>query len=734
MRKKYSLIIGLALAMPVCGQSFHPYQDVKLPIDQRVSDLVSRMTLDEKISQMMHESKAIERLGIPDYNWWSECLHGVARSGDKVTVFPQPIGLAATFNPEGLERSAEMISDEGRAVYHEALRRGDTKQRYRGLTFWTPNINIFRDPRWGRGHETYGEDPYLTTQLGMAMVKGLQGDNPDYLKTSACAKHYAVHSGPEPLRHEFNAKASEHDLWDTYLPAFRSLIKETKVSGVMCAYNRYDDQPCCGSDKLMRSILLNEWKFDGYVTSDCWAIIDFVTGHKTHRDSLYASSDAVLHGTDLECGQTYRALGKAVKAGLITEEQIDISLKKLFKIRFRLGMFDPDEMVPYAKIPYSILESEPHQKQALEMTRQSIVLLKNEKKLLPLSSKVRKIGLIGPNANNAVTQLGNYHGIPSRNVTLLEALRAEKGIEVVYDSISDFIQLSAGCDLPGLIKKYQDVDLIIYVGGISCLLEGEEGDAGGVEGFSGGDRLSINLPKVQTDVMKEFRKLGKPLVFVCMSGGSMAFNWEAENADALIQAWYGGQATGTAITDILFGRTNPSGHLPVTFYKSDTDLPPVGDYSMKNRTYRYFNGDVLYPFGYGLSYTTFKYGKLLSPEVVQIGDSVRVSVEVTNTGRVVGDEVVQLYLSHQAQDSATPICQLANFKRVTLRPGERRLVDFILSSKDLAYIDECGDLNENPGVVSLYVGGVCPTAPKRFVTGSVSRKFTLVGTSLPFAR
>lgn len=709
------------------AQDTLPYLNTGLPLNVRIDDLVSRMTLEEKISQMTHTSKGIPRLGIPDYNWWNECLHGVARSTEKVTVFPQPIGLAATFNPEELFKSAGMIADEGRAVYNASVKKGNTLQRYTGLTFWTPNVNIFRDPRWGRGHETYGEDPYLTSEMGIAMVKGLQGDDPRYLKVSACAKHFAVHSGPEPQRHTFNATASEHDLYETYLPAFYRLVKEAKVSGVMCAYNRFNGQPCCGSNLFLRKVLLHDWQFNGYVTSDCWAITDFLYGHKTHPDSISASADAVLHGTDLECGDVYRSLGKAVEAGLITEDQIDISLKKLLKIRFRLGMFDPPSQVPYANIPQSVLECRPHQEQALKMARQSMVLLKNDRNLLPLSHKYRKIALIGPNAHNETTQLGNYNGIPSNNVTLLEALQQEKGIEVVYDAVSDFTRLNKDADLEHLADRYKDVDLIIYAGGISPLLEGEEGDAGGAEGFIGGDRTTIQLPAVQTEVMKRLSRLNKPMVFVCMSGSAIACNWESENIPAIIQAWYGGQAAGTALADILFGRYNPSGKLPVTFYRSDADLPPFEDYSMSNRTYRYFKGDVLYPFGYGLSYTSFKYSKLQCPQEMQIGDSLTVSVEVKNTGKRTGEDVVQLYLSHKAIAPEAPICQLVRFQKVTLQPGERKTVVFKLSTHDLAYVDDCGNTNTAPGTVTVYAGNVCPSAPERFTSRILSSPVKLKG-------
>lgn len=728
-----SLFVGATLlATMVSAQTPLPYKNSQLPIDIRVNDLVSRMTLKEKVSLMMYNAPQIDRLEIPAYNWWNECLHGIARSEEKTTVFPQPIGLAATFNPKELQKSAEMISDEGRAVYNLSVKKGNTAKRYTGLTFWTPNINIFRDPRWGRGHETYGEDPLLTAEMGIAMTKGLQGNDPNYLKLSACAKHFAVHSGPEPLRHEFNATTNEHDLYDTYLPAFYRLIKEANVSGIMCAYNSFKGQPCCGSNLFLRKILLHDWKFNGYITSDCWAISDFIYGHKTHKDSISASSDAVLHGTDLECGNVYRSLTEAVEAGMITEDQIDISLKKLLKIQFRLGMFDPQDKVPYSKIGAEVLESKPHQQQALKMARQSMVLLKNEKQLLPLSSKIKKIALLGPNANNGTTQLGNYNGIPSKNATLLDALRAEKGIEVVYDSISDFITLQPGIDLQHYAEKYKDVDLIIYAGGISALLEGEEGDTGNVEGFYRGDRTTINLPAVQTQVMQMLQKSGKPMIFICMSGSAIAFNWESQHIPAIIQAWYGGQATGTALADILFGRYNPSGKLPITFYRSDSDLPAIEDYSMKNRTYRYFNGDVLYPFGYGLSFTKFKFKKLNVPQEVQIGDTINISTEVVNTGKSAGEEVVQLYLSHKDIAPEAPNSQLVGFQKVMLQPGERKIVHFKLSPRNLAYVDETGGVNTMPGKIKVYIGNVCPNAPERFTSGVLSTTMELKGKPLYF--
>lgn len=736
-----TLTVLLVLLLTVCGGSAQIplYKNTGQSIDIRVNDLVGRMTLQEKISQMTHKCPAIERLGIPAYNWWNECLHGVARSGEKVTVFPQAIGMAATFNPQELERTATVISDEARAIYHESLRKSKDTPQYYGLTFWTPNINIFRDPRWGRGQETYGEDPYLTGILGSAMVRGLQGTDPDYLKVSACAKHFAVHSGPEPKRHVFNATASEHDLWDTYLPAFRELVCNAGVSSVMCAYNRLDGQPCCGSNLLLRQILLYEWGFKGYVTSDCWAVTDFYAYHKTHPDKATAAADAVLHGTDLECGNDYPSLLAAVERGLITEEQIDVSLRRLMKIRFRLGMFDPVEKVSYSTIPYSVLESPAHQEQALKMARQSMVLLRNARNTLPLEAKrIRKIALLGPNADNGETQLGNYNGFPSQNVTILKALQAMPGIEVVYDKATDFgASLKDGSTTEQILDKIKGADLIIFAGGISARLEGEEGDAGNdnVEGFERGDRTLIELPRVQTEMMKQLKKTGIPMIFVSMSGSAMAFPWEAQNVDAIIQAWYGGQATGTAVADLIFGRFNPSGRLPVTFYKSTADLPPFEDYSMANRTYRYFDGQVLYPFGYGLSFTSYRYTNLSMPMEVAIGDSLAVKVTVQNRGKRSGEEVVQLYTSHRESAPETPICALKGIQRVSLEPGEKKTVTFKVAPQELGYVDNQGVWAERPGTVRVFVGGRTPNAPvAQFGDNVVESQVILRGENLVFKR
>lgn len=712
--------------------------DARLTVDPRVDSLIARMTLSEKVSQMMHTSPAIPRLGIPAYNWWNECLHGVGRSGDKVTVFPQAIGMAATFDPAALQTTAEAISDEARGIYNATLGTPDQGKQYKGLTFWTPNINIFRDPRWGRGQETYGEDPYLTALMGNAMVRGLQGDDPNYLKTSACAKHYAVHSGPEPDRHSFDARVTTYDLWDTYLPAFRSLVREGGVSGVMCAYNRYEGQPCCGSDKLMRQILAYEWDFQGYVTSDCGGINDFHRFHKTHPDAASSSADAVMHGTDLECGSDYASLMEAVKRGLITEEQIDLSLRRLFMIRFRLGQFEPHGSVPYDTISYSVVSSPAHKAQALDMTRKSMVLLKNNGQLPWKAGRIKTVALIGPNADNPTTQLGNYNGFPVENVTLKMALEREPGLEVIYYPATQITSaLADGPSVDEVIKAIAKADAIIFAGGISPLLEGEAGDAGNddIKGFLGGDRSQIELPAIQTEWMKKLKATGKPLVFVNMSGSAVAFPWEAANADAIIQAWYGGQETGNAVADILFGRYNPAGRLPVTFYNSTADLPDFRDYSMQNRTYRYFDGEVLYPFGYGLSYNTYTYSALQVPETAATGDSIRVSVEVRNRGRMAGDEVVQIYVSRRGSvGGVTPLCSLAGVQRIHFEPGESKTVTFTLAPEQLGYTSDQGQTLVPEGRVQIWAAGRMPKADKRFGDNTVAGETTLTGETVVFSQ
>jgi len=704
------------------------FQDASLPIDKRVNDLVSRLTLEEKVGQMLNSAPAVDRLGIPAYNWWNECLHGVARTPFKVTVYPQAIGMAATFDKNSLHQMADYTAEEGRAINNESIKNGNRKI-YLGLTYWTPNINIFRDPRWGRGQETYGEDPYLTGTLGKAFVTGLQGNDPKYLKAAACAKHYAVHSGPESSRHEFDAEISDYDLWDTYLPAFHNLVVNAKVAGVMCAYNAFKGQPCCGNDLLMNNILRNEWNFTGYVTSDCGAIDDFYLRHKTSKDAESAAADAVLHGTDVECGNvTYKTLVSAVKDGKLTEQQLDVSVKRLFTIRFRLGMFDPPEMVKYAQIGTDVLESPQHKAQALKMARQAIVLLKNEGNTLPLSKNLKKIAVIGPNADNALSILGNYNGRPSQLVTALQGIKAKlgPGTEVVYKKGTDFIgDPNTKPDFTALADSLKDADAIIFVGGISPQLEGEEMKVSKA-GFSGGDRTSIALPEVQTQLLTALQATGKPVVFVMMTGSALAIPWEAEHIPAILNAWYGGQDAGTAIADVIFGDYNPAGRLPVTFYKSDSDLPSFTDYSMNNRTYRYFTGKPLYGFGYGLSYSSFKYGDLTVPLNIPAGKKVTVSVKVTNTGKMDGEEVSELYISHTGLKIKTPIRALKGFERTFIKAGQSKVIRFELTPEDLSLINADGHAKEFGGKIMISVGGSQPDAQTRKDKKTVSKEISLI--------
>lgn len=696
-----------------------PFRNPDLSVDVRVKDLVSRLTLHEKVQLMQHNSPAIPRLGIPAYNWWNEALHGVARTPEKVTVFPQAIGMAATFDVDALEMMGDMTASEGRALFNEAWKSGKGVAQYRGLTYWTPNINIFRDPRWGRGQETYGEDPYLTSQMGAAMVHGLEGDDSYYLKAVACAKHYAVHSGPEYNRHEFDARPSLYDLWDTYLPAFHELVTRAKVHGVMCAYNRLNGQPCCGNDPLLVDILRNQWKFDGYVTSDCGAINDFANHHRTHLDDMVAASDAMLAGTDLECGDLYQLLEQGVQKGLHSEREINVSVTRLLTILFKIGMFDPTDRNPYASIGREVIECEAHKKHAYRMAQESMVLLKNENSILPLDvRRIKKLALIGPNADNEQTLLANYFGTPSVIMTPYKSLKERYGdrIEITYIKGVDFVsKLEKAPSFEQVAAEAGKNDVIVFVGGISADYEGEAGDAGagGYAGFASGDRTSISLPFVQTELLKELKKTGKPLIIVNMSGSIMSFEWESQHADAILQAWYGGQAAGDAISDVLFGEYNPAGRMPLTTYRSDKDLPPFEDYSMSNRTYRYFQGEPRYPFGYGLSYTSFSYRNLTCESQVQTGNSLKVSVWVKNTGKRDGDEVVQLYVSHpQNKNVRIPLCALKGFMRIHLKAGEERKVDFTLCPEDLALTDVLGNWIERSGTVKIFVGGGQPRYTK----------------------
>ena len=714
MKTKTLLLIGLAVCALQAPAQNDPWRDPSLSPEERARDLVSRLTLDEKIAQMCNAAPAIERLGVPAYEWWNEALHGVARAG-LATVFPQPIGLAATFDEEAVGRTFSIVSDEARAKHHRFVSEGQRK-RYQGLTFWTPNINIYRDPRWGRGMETYGEDPVLTAKMGLAVVRGLQGDRAAsrYDKAHACAKHYAVHSGPEWNRHSFDAKnISPRDLRETYLPAFEALVVEGDVREVMCAYNRFEGKPCCGSDQLLVRILREEWGYDGLVVSDCGAIRDFHGEgyHDTHPSSVEASADAVITGTDLECGSDYLALGEAVARGLIAEETIDRSLVRLMKARFELGLFDDDSEVSWAQIPYAVVASEAHGRMALEMARKSIVLLRNDG-VLPLAASVRKIAVVGPNAADSVMLWGNYNGFPAHTVTILEGIRtALPGAEIRYEAGCPWVNDPerkidfTAADAAAMAARAADCDVILFVGGLSPKLEGEEMKVSW-PGFHKGDRTTIALPEVQRDLLERLAATGRPVVFVNCSGSAVALAEVEPHCAAIVQAWYGGQAGGTAVADVLTGRYNPAGRLPVTFYASDDDLPDFEDYRMQGRTYRYFDGRALYPFGYGLSYTTFAYGAAtLSQPTVTSREVLEVAVPLTNTGARDGEEVIQLYL-RKAGDTEGPHKALRAWRRVPLGAGKSRTERFRLTTADLKWYDPATErMAVVPGEYELLYGG-----------------------------
>jgi beta-glucosidase len=838
-----------------------PFMNPALSAEDRANDIVGRMTLEEKIGQMMNGAPAIKRLGIPEYNWWNECLHGVARSG-LATVFPQAIGLGATWDEDLMLRVSTVISDEARAKHHDFVKRG-ARYIYQGLTFWSPNINIFRDPRWGRGQETYGEDPYLTGRLAVQFIKGLQGDDPKYFKTIATVKHFAVHSGPEPDRHSFDAVTDERDFRETYLPQFEMGIKEGKAYSVMCAYNRYEGEACCGSSRLLTTILRNEWGFKGYVVSDCGAIGDIYQRHKIVQTPEEAAALAVKSGCDLECSTTYEHLKEAVAKKLVTEEEIDTAVKRLFTARFKLGMFDPPEMVKYTTIPYNVVDNKEHHVLAVEAARKSIVLLKNKDNLLPLKKEIGTVAVIGPNSDEQLMLLGNYNGTPSDPITPLRGIteklsgkskvlfaqgcelvegmpkvevvpsevlfhgKDERGLIVDYYNNRDFsgpvlfssvdkdldanwkeksprsdmdddnfgvrwsgdlhpdrsgtyqlgiiatckvhlylndsviadtkyhfrdefgdprlrksrpIRLEAGKKYKIMVEageSYGDAqvqlvwirslsdqnemlrnealaaakkaDLVVMCMGLTARLEGEEMDIA-IDGFKSGDRTRLDLPDVQQELIKDIHKLGKPIVLVLLSGSALAINWEKENIPAILEAWYPGQAAGAAIADVLFGDYNPAGRLPVTFYKSIDDLPSFENYNLASRTYRYFKGEPLYSFGYGLSYTSFQYDDLKVSEGQKAGDTVRISVTVKNTGALAGDEVVQVYLSNLDAPVPIPIRALKGFKRIHLTPGEVKSVDFAVPGDAFSIIDEKNKRVVLPGKFEIYVGGGQPGA------------------------
>lgn len=831
-------------------QGRFPFQDPELATEARVEDMVSRMTLEEKVSQMTNDAAAVEHLGIPAYNWWNECLHGVARAG-RATVFPQAIGMAATFDQDLMYMMADATSTEARAKYNDFVSR-DKRGIYQGLTFWSPNINIFRDPRWGRGHETYGEDPYLTGEMATRFIRGLQGDDPRYLKVVATAKHYAVHSGPEPLRHSFNAVVSERDFRDTYLPAFRKSVQQGRVWSVMCAYNRYLGTPCCGNAPLQEEILRDELGFEGYVVSDCGAIYDFYTGHRVVNTAEEAATMAVRGGTDLNCGDRYRTLTGAVESGLIGEDEIDVPVRRLMTARMKLGMFDPTEMVPWSGISVDTVACPAHRAIALRMARESVVLLQNRNNALPLDQGIRKIAVIGPNADNADVQNGNYNGTPVDPVTVFKAVKAKLAdrAEVRYAlgsphheglpylvtvpaealftdralgssglSAAYLNGLSAGAQpvatqvettvdgywwdgeppVAGLtdddyriewtgflvprkdgvhalgvegkfvtlilegdtVIRHQNIhhpdkifinrelisghpyrikvimedrqgdascalhwqepdqpllwealntarwaDHVVLVMGLSARLEGEEMRGLELDGFHAGDRTSLELPAIQQQLIRSIAATGKPVTLVLMSGSALSLQREQQLVPSILQAWYGGEAAGTAVADVLFGDYNPAGRLPVTFYRSVSDLPPFESYEMEGRTYRYYEGEVLYPFGYGLSYTRFDYDNLLlEKSEVAAGEQLMVSVDVTNTGDRDGDEVVQLYVRYPESEIPRPLKELKGFRRIRIGKGQSMAVTLSLDTNELACYDEsAGDYRVEHGIYQILVG------------------------------
>ena len=834
---KSKLLILVVLIGIITFSCTKPYKDKSLSPEQRVEDLVARLTLEEKMDLMMDDSKAIPRLGIKKYAWWNEALHGVARNGT-ATVFPQTIGMAASFDVDLVHEVFSTVSDEARVKNRLAREKGDI-ERYSGLTMWTPNINIFRDPRWGRGQETYGEDPYLTGLMGVEVIKGLQGDPINGIdKLHACAKHFAVHSGPEWNRHSFNAEnISQRDLWETYLPAFKAAVQKGKVKEVMCAYNRYEGEPCCSSDKLLIDILRSQWGYEGIVLSDCGAIRDFYlpNWHLTHPDAEHATADAILSGTDLECGSSYKAIVKAVEEGLITDADIDVSLKRLLIARYKLGEMDGTS--PWDSLPDNLVCNEEHKQLALTMARESMVLLKNNG-VLPLKKNI-SVALLGPNADDADMQMGNYNGTPLHTITLREALTnllSEKN--VLYDRVSDhtgttesiFDQCSynnrpgfyglfwdnleqkgepgaklqfeepikvgkrdtispeiplegtsalyqstlvpaesgfvnfvfvtkskleltvngnpvklnpikmeiqaAGMnviagekyeielkqvtkekgqfkfdirrnvqpDMSKILKAVANKDVVVFAGGINSHLEREEGNVF-APGFEGGDRSDIELPKVQRDVIAALKKAGKKVILVNFSGSAMGLVPESKNCDAIIQAWYPGESGGQAVVDVLFGDYNPSGKLPVTFYKSVKQLPDFQDYNMQGRTYRYMKESPLYPFGYGLSYTKFDFGNVeVDKKSITTDDTLLLSVTVSNTGQMDGSDVVQVYL-RKKNDEGGPEKTLRAFKRVDIPTGKSTNVIFELTNENLEWWDEATQtVCMHPGDYQLMVG------------------------------
>ena len=683
--------------------------------------LVSQMTLDEKMSQMLYDSPAIERLGIPEYNWWNEALHGVARAGE-ATMFPQAIGMAAAFDDKMLQEIGDIVSTEGRAKFNQFLKKQD-RGIYKGLTYWAPNVNIFRDPRWGRGHETFGEDPYLSGKLGTAYIKGLQGDDPEHLKSAACAKHFAVHSGPEADRHYFDAQVNEQDLYDTYLYAFKECVKEGKVEAVMGAYNRVNGAPACGNKRLLKDILRDEWGFEGHVVSDCWAILDFHEHHKVTETVAESAAMAVNNGCDLNCGSAFLHMKEAYEQGLVTEEAITEAVERLMEVRIRLGMME-NYPSPYDNVAYDCVECREHVEKSLEAARRSMVLLKNDG-LLPLDkNKIKSIAVIGPNANSRDALVGNYVGTSSQYITALEGIQRYVGEDVrVYSAEGchlwkDKVECLARVKdrFAEAVIAAEQADVVVMCLGLDAFLEGEEGDAGNE--YASGDKKDLRLPGLQQELLEEVTAVGKPVVLVLLAGSAMDLSWAQNNVNAIVDAWYPGARGGKAIAEVLFGETSPNGKLPVTFYSSTDELPDFKDYSMENRTYRYYTGTPLYPFGYGLSYTDVEYKNAsISKNEGMIGDTFTVEVEVENKGTYKVHEGVQLYVKDLEASTRVPNWQLRGVENVCLEAGETKKVALELSARDFALITEAGECVVEPGTFCIAIGGQQPDERSRELTG-----------------
>lgn len=687
---------------------------------ERARELVSKMTLEEKCFQMLHSAPAIERLGVNSYNWWNEGLHGVARAG-VATIFPQAIGLAASFDEELLETVADAVSTEARAKFNMQQKYSDT-DIYKGLTLWAPNVNIFRDPRWGRGHETYGEDPYLTSRLGVSYVKGLQGHDENYMKVAACAKHFAVHSGPEDVRHSFNAVANPQDMWETYLPAFEACVKEAKVETVMGAYNRTNDEPCCGSEFLLKDTLRGEWEFDGHIVSDCWAIKDFHEGHKVTDNAVDSVALAVKMGCDLNCGNIFLYLQDAVKQGKVTEEQVTTAVERLFTTRMKLGLFDEPTKVPYNVLNYTTVDSKEMKEKNLEASKKTLVLLKNENNTLPLDkSKLKTVGIIGPNADNRRALVGNYEGTASRYITINEGIQDYLGddVRILYsqgchlckDRIENLaIENDRMSEVRGICAES---DVIIACMGLDSGLEGEEGDEGNQ--YASGDKPNLNLPGLQEDVLRVIAESGKPVVLVVLAGSALAINYAEENIPAIIQGWYPGAQGGKAIAELIFGEFSPEAKLPVTFYRTTEELPEFTDYAMKNRTYRYMTNEALYPFGYGLSYTTFDITDVKVSTDKVTSEGIDITCTVTNTGKMDARETLEVYV--KAERENTPNAQLKAFRKVDLKVSESKQVTLHLDEAAFSLCDEQGIRKVEAGTYTIYVGESQPDERSKKLLG-----------------